>query len=178
MMKEDNGIINTIKKRRIELNVSQKEVAEMCGIPQSTIGRIESGSTNPTLSTLHKICNVLGLDITIQEDSSLLSNLFLIDPSKRAQVRECVKIATANSDILKIIVFGSAAQRKCTENSDLDLCFVMKDSYDKLKMHYSLVEFGKACNHNCDMLMWDHLKEWFQQEVMDKGVVVYDANIA
>ncbi|MBQ7245801.1 MAG: helix-turn-helix domain-containing protein [Firmicutes bacterium] len=173
-MKGTNGIINRIKERRAELRLSQKEVAEICGIPQSTVGRIESESTSPNLAMLSRICDALGLNISLEENTSFLSNLIKIDPRKRAQTKKCIDIARKNPDILKMIVFGSAARNECTANSDLDLCFLMKDGYDKLKMHYSLVDFGKACNHNCDLLLWNHLKGWFQDEIVNKGVVVYD----
>ena len=174
MMRNNDSIINGIKKRRAELKLSQKEVAEICGIPQSTIGRIESESTSPTLSMLSKICEALGLSLSLEKKASFVNNLVRIDPLKRAQTKKCIDIAKENPDILKMIVFGSAARNECTENSDLDLCFLMKDGYDKLNMHYSLADFGKACNHNCDLLIWDHLKDWFRDEIISKGVVVYD----
>jgi len=52
-------------KQRHELELSQRELAELCGIPQSSIARIESGLTSPNLSTLLKIFNKLGLRFSV-----------------------------------------------------------------------------------------------------------------
>ena len=169
-----NNIVMQIQQRRTALGLSQKNLAELCGVPQSTIGRIESNIVSPTLSMLTRICSVLGLDLLTKRQSQHLDNIAKIDTSKRLQVMKCIEIAQNNPDIEKIIVFGSAARRECNENSDLDLCFYMKDDYDKLKMHYSLVDLGKACNYNCDLLIWSHIKKWFQNKIMKEGVIVYD----
>jgi transcriptional regulator with XRE-family HTH domain len=55
-----NEIINTIKVRRESLKVTQETLAEMSGVGLRTLKQFESGKGNPTLSTLTKICNVLG----------------------------------------------------------------------------------------------------------------------
>lgn len=52
-----------IKKRRKVLNVSQNDLCEMAGISQHTLSSIENGSGNPTIATLLKIANILGLEI-------------------------------------------------------------------------------------------------------------------
>ena len=56
-------IINTIKVRRESLKVTQETLAEMSGVGLRTLKQFESGKGNPTLSTLTKICNVLGIEI-------------------------------------------------------------------------------------------------------------------
>lgn len=56
-------IINTIKVRRESLKVTQETLAEMSGVGLRTLKQFESGKGNPTLSTLTKICHVLGIEI-------------------------------------------------------------------------------------------------------------------
>ena len=51
--------------RRRELGLNQRELAERCGVPQSTIARMESGAVTPKLDTLIKVCRVLGLRLTV-----------------------------------------------------------------------------------------------------------------
>jgi transcriptional regulator with XRE-family HTH domain len=58
-----NEIINTIKVRRESLKVTQETLAEMSGVGLRTLKQFESGKGNPTLLTLTKICNVLGIEI-------------------------------------------------------------------------------------------------------------------
>lgn len=58
-------IIGTIIEQRNVLGVSQRDLADICGIPQSSVARIESFQTTPNLATLLKICRALGLKLAI-----------------------------------------------------------------------------------------------------------------
>jgi len=50
-----------IKKRRKELNMSQKQAAEKMKVPYQTYQKIERGQrVNPTLKTLQKVARALG----------------------------------------------------------------------------------------------------------------------
>lgn len=60
-------IISTVIDRRKKLGLSQRDLAKMCNIPQSSIGRIESSKTIPNISTLINIFKHLGLSFTITE---------------------------------------------------------------------------------------------------------------
>ena len=60
-------IISTMIDRRKKLGLSQRELAKMCNVPQSSIGRIESCKTIPNISTLINIFKHLGLSFTITE---------------------------------------------------------------------------------------------------------------
>ena len=59
-------IISAMISRRNDLGLSQRELAERCGIPQSSVARIEIGRTMPKLDTLIKIFYGLGLEFNIQ----------------------------------------------------------------------------------------------------------------
>ena len=52
--------------RRKEFGLNQRELAERCGVPQSTIARMESGAVTPKLDTLIKVCRDLGLRLTVE----------------------------------------------------------------------------------------------------------------
>ena len=58
-------IISAIVKQRNALGLSQRDLASLCDIPQSSVARIESGKTTPKLSTIIKICNQLGLSLNV-----------------------------------------------------------------------------------------------------------------
>ena len=64
-VEEQAKIISAVVERRNALGLSQRDLAEQCGIPQSSIGRIESFQTTPNLATLLKICRVLGLKLIV-----------------------------------------------------------------------------------------------------------------
>ena len=52
-----------MKLRREVLNLSQQDLSEMAGISLSTVKDIERGKGNPSLSTVDKIVEVLGIEI-------------------------------------------------------------------------------------------------------------------
>ncbi len=56
-------IVGAMIERRHYLKLSQRELADLCGLPHSSVARIESGRTTPNLSTLLKIFRELGLSL-------------------------------------------------------------------------------------------------------------------
>lgn len=59
------AIITAIIKQRNALGLSQRDLASLCEIPQSSIARIESSKTTPRLDTLLKIMKQLGLTLNV-----------------------------------------------------------------------------------------------------------------
>lgn len=47
-------------RRRRDLNLTQGQLAERCGVSQTEISRIESGLTNPTMATVSRLASALG----------------------------------------------------------------------------------------------------------------------
>ena len=66
-MEELANIISILIAQRNELGLSQRDLASMCGIPQSSVARIESCRTTPNLATLLKLLRPLGLKLTISK---------------------------------------------------------------------------------------------------------------
>lgn len=64
-IEELSSIVSSIIKRRNELGISQRALAEQCGIPQSSVARIESFKTMPKLDTLLKLMRPLGLKLQV-----------------------------------------------------------------------------------------------------------------
>ena len=56
-----SNIGDLIKRKRTEENFSQRKLAELCGMSYSHICRLEKGENIPTLDTITKIANALGL---------------------------------------------------------------------------------------------------------------------
>jgi putative transcriptional regulator len=52
-----------LKFRRIELKMSQTELAEKSGVTRQTIGLIEAGEFNPSLKLCISICRALGVTL-------------------------------------------------------------------------------------------------------------------
>lgn len=58
--------IKQIKERREALKVTQELLADLSGVGLRTIKQIETGKANPTFETLHKIADVLGMELILQ----------------------------------------------------------------------------------------------------------------
>jgi len=54
-----------IRTRREVLQVTQMHLAELSGVGLRTIKAIERGTTDPRLSTLNKLADVLGLSVKL-----------------------------------------------------------------------------------------------------------------
>ena len=52
-----------MKERRTKLNISQLDLAEMAGVSLATVKDIERGKGNPSLATIQKIMEVLGMEM-------------------------------------------------------------------------------------------------------------------
>ncbi|SFF71416.1 MULTISPECIES: helix-turn-helix domain-containing protein [Salegentibacter] len=55
-----------IQQRRDQMRITQKQLADMADIGINTLYKIETGQANPTLESLQKITDVLGMEITLQ----------------------------------------------------------------------------------------------------------------
>lgn len=62
---EINEIIYVITNERKKQKMSQSELAALTGLPQTTISRIETFVSIPTLPVLIKIMNALNLELKI-----------------------------------------------------------------------------------------------------------------
>ncbi|RYZ51609.1 MAG: XRE family transcriptional regulator [Proteobacteria bacterium] len=57
-----------IKKRRGELGITQKQLADFCNLSHNGISKLEGGETDIKLSTLLKMSVILGFKITLEMD--------------------------------------------------------------------------------------------------------------
>ena len=64
-------LISTIKERRENLKVTQENLAKLSGVGLRTLKQFESGKGNPTLQTIQKIADVLGLEICLRVKTNI-----------------------------------------------------------------------------------------------------------
>ena len=60
------NISQIIKDRRLQLELTQQDLADYTELSLRIIKSIEAGKGNPTFSTLSKIAEILGLEIIMQ----------------------------------------------------------------------------------------------------------------
>jgi transcriptional regulator with XRE-family HTH domain len=58
--------LQQLKDRREMLKVTQESLAVLSGVGLRTLKQIETGKGNPTILTLQKLADVLGLEILVE----------------------------------------------------------------------------------------------------------------
>lgn len=58
-------IIAALNSKRQELGITQRDLAKLCKIPQSSVARIESFKVSPNIDTLLKLLRPLGLTLSV-----------------------------------------------------------------------------------------------------------------
>ena len=59
-------LIKILRERREALKVTQEQLAELSGVGLRTLKAIETGKGNPTIDTLTKLAEVLGLELKLE----------------------------------------------------------------------------------------------------------------
>lgn len=60
------GLTKILKDRREALKVTQEYLVELSGVGLRTLKSIESGKGNPTIETVNKLADVLGLELKLE----------------------------------------------------------------------------------------------------------------
>jgi len=69
LVRTPNNIGHAIRRARKEKNLTQKRLAEMSGVWQETISKIETGSGGTRLETIFHLLAALDLEITVNDRS-------------------------------------------------------------------------------------------------------------
>lgn len=62
-----------IKEKRKELGYTQKKLYDLSGVSAYSIGKIEQGLADPSLSGIKKILDALGLELFVEVNTKLRS---------------------------------------------------------------------------------------------------------
>ncbi len=65
-LEPERQIIRAMLEGRAERAVTQKELAEATGIAQADISRLENGTANPSLRTLKRLADGLGMRLKLE----------------------------------------------------------------------------------------------------------------
>lgn len=64
-------LVKVIKKRREVLKVTQENLAKLSGVGLRTLKQFESGRGNPTLLTIKRLADVLGMEVCLRVKENL-----------------------------------------------------------------------------------------------------------
>ena len=93
----------TLRHARRRARLTQRQLAEVAGVPQSTVARIEAGTTMPKVDTFEHLLEACGMDIELTHkrgvgvDVTLIQDLLKLTPDERVQkgVRDAQHIRDA-----------------------------------------------------------------------------------
>lgn len=71
-------LANRLKQIMNENNISGRGLSRVSGVPEISVRRVLSGSGNPTINTIHKICIALNMSV-----SKFLDGLGYVEDSDR-----------------------------------------------------------------------------------------------
>jgi transcriptional regulator with XRE-family HTH domain len=61
-----NQVGELMRKRRASLQIDQRTLSEISGIAVHTVSNIEAGRGNPTLATLDRVLDALGMELRVE----------------------------------------------------------------------------------------------------------------
>lgn len=59
-------VAEAVSSARFKAGMSQKELADLTGIDQSDISKIERGSANPSINTLNRLAKAMNMELSIK----------------------------------------------------------------------------------------------------------------
>lgn len=112
-----------LREARRRAHLSQVELARRAGVTQSVVSAYESGSRQPSLSTLARLITATGLDldVRVRRPPSPLTRLTGPLGRRLRERRKQVRRIAAKHGLSNLRVFGSVARGEETTDSDIDL---------------------------------------------------------
>lgn len=71
--REEFSLASQLIESRREGKLSQRDLAQLSGVPQSEISRIETGTSNPTYATITALLRPLGKRIQLVDDGKIVA---------------------------------------------------------------------------------------------------------
>jgi len=122
--RQRDGFQDQLVAARLAAGLTQSELATRIGTTQSAIARLEGGTVTPTVETLSRLADVVGLRFEIAPGRGLTAHeLKERTPTLqdlRARRHEILEIA-ARHGARNIRVFGSVARGDADATSDVDI---------------------------------------------------------
>ena len=173
-------LIKKIKFLRKEKGLTQTELAKRCNVPQSTIGRIENFSTNPSIDIVCNILSVLNLKINLVEKNEIRKGYDVFGKEYGVMLRndlhdsfsiehklmqEQIRLDSVSEPFL----YGGYKISYPMENHELysfSLQFKKDTSLESIK---ELVKYTSNIAQNYDVLLEEMFFGGTEKEILDRG---------
>lgn len=120
-MRTQSTAAELVRSARSRRRLSQRELAKLANVPQSTVANIESGGRQPSVAMLERLLAAAGFRLEAKL-ANVIRPSFLLERHRSEVAR-----LFARYPIKKAWVFGSVARGDDTPNSDLDVLVALRD---------------------------------------------------
>ena len=94
----------SLKKRRLEKDLSQVEIAEMLSVNKSSYSSWESGRAKPNQKNLAALAKILDVDVTyFESEYNIVNNYLQLSPDNQAKAEEYVEELLLSQQSSKVI---------------------------------------------------------------------------
>jgi len=99
-----------------------------------------------------------------------------INPIKLEKIRKGINFIEKNNngEIKKIILFGSSLTEDCSEQSDIDLCFVTDCSSADNSYFRMFGGLPLEMDEICDIVVYGKINGVLREEIDRKGIMIYE----
>ena len=101
-----------VRLARSRANLTQRELAERSGVPQSVIARIESGSRQPTLPTLDRVLAGAGVEVRYRLEALDDHDSVLLARHARRSEPEKQAVQDAHAAFVAKVISGGRKARR------------------------------------------------------------------
>jgi predicted nucleotidyltransferase/DNA-binding XRE family transcriptional regulator len=105
-------LLSEARRRR---GLSQRELAQAAGVPQSTVATVESGRRQPSVAMLERLLDAAGFHLEVRLVNTIRPSRLL------ERHRSDIAKVFARYPVARVWVFGSVARGDDRPDSDLDL---------------------------------------------------------
>ncbi|ADQ67237.1 CBS domain-containing protein [Halogeometricum borinquense] len=152
-----------LRERRKELDLTQSTLAEMAGVSQPLIARIEGGDVDPRLSTLRRIVNALdeAEGSVVRADDLMNTNVVSVSPDDSVRDARDRMLDEGFSQLPVIrdgrpvgIISNGDIRRVQDDNvGDLPVAEVMREAITTVEPAATLEEIDSSLDHHSAVLI-------------------------
>lgn len=110
-----------VRSARARRRLSQRELAKLANVPQSTVANVETGGRQPSVVMLERLLAAAGFRLETKLANAIRPSVLL------ERHRSDVARVLARYPVEKAWVFGSVARGDDTPNSDLDVLIAFSE---------------------------------------------------
>ena len=108
----------------------------------------------------------------------MIQNLYKINSLKKKKIEQGLLFVEEQNQmepvIDKVIVFGSSVRKDCTEESDIDLCLFSDFNSSNPVFYDVFAKLPIVMEDLCDIFVFQKLGDKMKNEILKKGVIVYE----